>query len=794
MRRTCRYLLLCLLGLLGSACSVTRHIPDGEYLLQSVRIENDRSTPRKERIPKEELAKYIRQQPNKRMLGTNFYIWLYEQADSTKHNGWNNWKRRVGQEPVLLNMSYTERSARNLKSYMDSKGYYASEATFEVDTLSRRKRARVTYRTRQGAPYRIADIGYEFRDRALEPLVLADTLRTLLHTGDIFDIERLDAERERITAYLRNLGYYDFSVGNIEYVADTLGGDRRVGLKMVVKERLEGYDRAGKPRYADNRVYRFGTIAIHPDYNPTAAVRRGDADSLRADTVIRDGLRIVSDGGLNLRSRALRQAVTLYTDERYSTDEVNRTYADLMALGFFRSTRIAFRERREGADTLSAAAAPRSAASDTLRSERRAPAEGILDCDIYCTPTLKQSFKVELEGSTTSSFYGLKATVGYQNRNIFRGAESLDISFTGGYEFMKSKDAAMSRATEVGIKAGLTFPRFLIPGSFRRFRSVVQPKTKLETAVHFQDRPYYRRTLTSIGLGYQWSNRRYSSFALRPIDINVIKVDRLDSAFLNQTQNKYLINSYKTQLIAGLSFSYAYNNQRRSLGGNATVVRFNIETSGNLLDGIEHLFSHPRAEGYYTLFGIRYSQYVRTDLSLSRKIMLGEKTAVAGRLYGGIAKAYGNSDAVPFDRLFYAGGSNSMRGWAPRTLGPGSVPDPHSKYPAQLGDMKLEANLEFRFPVWGIVHGATFFDLGNIWYLKSETESYPSEAVFHLRDFYKQLALNTGLGIRFDIKFAVLRLDWGVQLHNPNRPEGERWIRKFSWRNTAINFGVGYPF
>ena len=292
MRRTCRYLLLCLLGLLGSACSVTRHIPDGEYLLQSVRIENDRSTPRKVRIPKEELAKYIRQQPNKRMLGTNFYIWLYEQADSTKHNGWNNWKRRVGQEPVLLNMSYTERSARNLKSYMDSKGYYASEATFEVDTLSRRKRARVTYRTRQGAPYRIADIGYEFRDRALEPLVLADTLRTLLHTGDIFDIERLDAERERITAYLRNLGYYDFSVGNIEYVADTLGGDRRVGLKMVVKERLEGYDRAGKPRYADNRVYRFGTIAIHPDYNPTAAVRRGDADSLRADTVIRDGLRI----------------------------------------------------------------------------------------------------------------------------------------------------------------------------------------------------------------------------------------------------------------------------------------------------------------------------------------------------------------------------------------------------------------------------------------------------------------------------------------------------------------------
>ncbi len=793
MRRDRRLLFrLCLLALCCQACSVTRHIPEGEYLLQRVRIEDDRSVPRKERIRREELEKYIRQQPNKRLFGTNFYIWLYEQADSTKHNRWNNWKRRIGQEPVLLSTDDTERSIRNLKIYMNSKGYYASEASYEIDTLSRRKRARVTYRTRQGAPYRISSLGYEFRDRGLEPLLLADTVHTLLHVGDIFDITQLDAERERITAYLRNLGYYNFSPGNIEYVADTLGGDRRVGVKMVVKQRVSGYDRLGRPLYEDNTVYRFGSVNIYPDYQPATATMQGDTLLHRADTLDSHGLGIITRRRRNLRASALRQVVSIGSGRQYTTAAVDRTYADLMALGFFRSAKITFTERPE-----------RVTVTDTIRiveptgteTTVRTVTEGILDCDIYCTPTLKQSFKAELEGSTTSSFYGLKATVGYQNRNIFRGAEALDISFTGGYEFMKSHEAAMSRATELGVKAGLTFPRFLIPGSDRRFRSVLQPKTKLEVAVNFQDRPYYRRTLTSIGLGYHWSNRRYSTFSVRPIDINVIKVGRLDPDFLSQTQNKYLINSYKTQLIAGLSFSYAYNNQRRNLGGNATLVRFNLETSGNLLDGIEHLFSHPHAgEEYYTLFGIRYSQYVRTDLSVSRKIVLGEKTALAGRLYGGIAKAYGNSDAVPFDRLFYAGGSNSMRGWAPRTLGPGSVPDPHSKYPAQLGDMKLEANLEFRFPVWGIVHGATFFDLGNIWYLKSNAEEYAPEAVFHLRDFYRQLALNTGLGVRFDIKFAVLRLDWGVQLHNPNRPAGDRWIHRFSWHNTAFNFGVGYPF
>lgn len=775
-------------ALLVSACSVTRHIPEGAYLLHKVHIEDDKSVSRKERIEKDELKKYIRQTPNKRLLGTNFYVWLYEQADSAKHNGWNNWKRRIGQEPVLLNKSYTERSAQNLKIFMNSKGCFASTSAFEIDTTSRRKRAIVTYRVKQGDPYRIDHIQYAFRDSGLESLILADTVNTLLHVGEQFDISVLDAERERITALLKEHGYYNFSVGNIEYVADTLQTPQRVGLTMIVKPHLTGYDARGEAIHEPNMMYRVNRIRLHTDYNSTSTV----GTEVETDTLHYHGLEILYRGKPNLRPSVLRQAVSLYDDERYSSEAVNRTYSDLMALGFFRSARISFAEQPEHIVT-----------TDTIRIVEahgdeelvRHTTEGLIDCDIYCSPTLRQSAKVEVEGSTTSSFYGLKATVGYQNRNIFRGAELLDVSITGGYEFMKAKDATMRRATELGVTTGLTFPRFLLLPADHSYRSIVQPKTKLEVSVNFQNRPYYQRTLTSIGFGYQWSNRNYSTFSLRPADINVVHVNRLDPNFLSQTENKYLINSYTTQLIAGLSFSYAYNNQRRRLGGNATVVRFNVETAGNFIDGLMHLFADKKAgNDYYKIFGIRYSQYFRTDLSVSRKIMLGEKSAIAGRLYGGVAKAYGNSDAVPFDRLFYAGGSNSMRGWAPRTLGPGSVPEPTSVFPTQLGDMKLEANLEVRFPVWGIIHGATFFDLGNIWYMKSNPDEYAEAAVFHVKDFYKQLGFNTGLGIRFDIKFAVLRLDWGVQLHNPNRPSGDRWIRKFSWRNTALNFGVGYPF
>ncbi len=791
MRRVFEILCCVAVALLLSSCNVTKLLPSNEYLLQRVKVEEDREVPRRERIKSDEVMRYIRQTPNKHFLGSDFYVWVYSLAKPEKDNWWNNLKRKIGEEPVLLNMRDTERSVSNLKIYLESRGYYDSGVAYAVDTTYRKRRAKVTYSLRQGRPYYIDNVSYDFRDRFLEPILLPDTVNTLLHKGDIFDISVLDKERERIALYLKDRGYYSFTVNNVEYVADTLGGDHKVGIKVIIKQNLLGYNARGKAMYDNNIVYRLRNINIVPSYNAVAAKSRENYfDAF--DTVDYRGLNILFRGKQpRVREKVLRGAIPLYPNYLYNYSQVNRTYSNLMSMGYFKSARISFKELPDSMARRGYITHIGGAHTSSLVNYTR---EGYLDCDIFCTPALRQSVKAELEASTTSSFYGLKAVLGYQNRNIFRGAEMFELTGTAGYEYMKAPNSKKRHAMEFGLAASLSFPRFLI-ANYAMKQNIVAPKTKFEISYNYQDRPYYRRGLSSLSWVYSWRNRTSSSFVIRPITINWVDVSYIDQDYFNSLQNQYLKHSFESQLILALSGSYVYNKQYKSAPNNRTTVRVNGEVAGNLLDGLEHLFSHPNDKGYYEILGIRYSQYVRGDVSASHKVMFGKVTALAARLYAGVGYAYGNSDAIPFDRMFYAGGSNSMRGWAPRTLGPGSSAAPTNViYPTQLGDMKLEANIEFRFPIWGIFQGATFFDAGNIWYIGRKGVEYPEGSVFSFGEFYKQIALNTGIGLRLDIKFAILRLDWGIRLHDPNQPVGERWIHNFKWKNTSLNFGVGYPF
>ncbi len=777
-----------------TACNVTRSIPDGEYLLTKVNIEADKSVATEERITedKDNLDIYVRQSPNKRILGFDFYVWVYQKANPNKTNWWNNFKRKVGQAPVLVDSMLTERSIINLETYLKERGYFSSDVTCRIDT-SRRHRANVTYSIKQGEPMRIDTLRYAILDTSLYSTIMADTTSCVIHSGDILDIQLLNEERARIAKTLNDRGYFDFTINNISYEVDTIGRANTASVVMEVRPtvvRLEGKLAV----YEDNAIYRLRNINVYPTYDPALRSTSGFKAGAVIDTVSYNGLNIMRDVDATpqLRSGVLRRIISLYPNYLYNAQQVAHTYNELMSLGFFNNSRIAF-SRVEGEGNYVTFVGADNGDEEELRNTQ----ERFLDCDIYCSPALKQSMKVELEASTTSTFYGISATLGYTNNNVFRGAEVFDVALRMGYEFMYAPDAAKRNAQEIGLTAGLSFPRFLAPFRLSYNSRLSQPRTRLELSFDYQNRPYYRRNLSSLRWAYSWKYGNPSSFVLRPIDINWIDVKSVDKEFLADIDNQYLRTSFESQLNAGLSFMYMFNNQLDNDHNNATVVRANFESAGNLIHGLERLFSHPAAgKDYYEILGVRYSQYVRADVSASRKIALGHNMALAGRLFAGVGVTYGNSAgrSIPFDRMFYCGGANSMRGWVPRTLGPGNKPQVEdSLYPSQVGDVRLEANLEFRFPIYSVFHGALFFDAGNVWYLRDTEDNNPEE-VFHFNSFYKQLGFNTGLGIRIDIKFVILRLDLGLQLHNPGRPVGERWIHDFKWDNMALNFGVGYPF
>ena len=795
-RRVIAYLSLMLITFFVVGCNVTRNLPEGEYLVSKVKFNEDETTPRDERITvdKDGIDVYVRQSPNKRFLGIDFYVWVYEHADPEKDNWWNNFKRKIGEEPVLLDMELTEKSITNLETYLRTKGYFHSEVTYDLDTTRRARRAEITYNIRQGEPTRVDNLRYTFRDSSLRSVVIADSAGCLLKKGDILDITLLDAERERIASYLNDRGYFDFTVNNILYEVDTLGHPYTADVRLIVRPTLTGYNERGEPQWEDNAIYRIRNINVYPTYDPMLRSTTGFRADANIDTTYSGGLNIIRDVNLKpqLRNSILRHTIALYPNYIYNSKQVAHTYKEIMSLGFFRTAKVDF-TRVPGEEHYATFINVNEDGTTELLDTR----ERFLDCNIYGTPALKQSMKVELEASTTSTFYGLSATLGYSNRNVFRGAEAFDISARFGFEFMYARDVKKRSAKEVGITAGLSFPRFLTPFYMKTGMNVSQPRTRLELAFDYQDRPYYQRNIFTTRWAYSWMQGERSSFIFRPIDINWIDVKSVDEGFLADIDNRYLRTSFESQLTAGLSASYTYNTQRSDMDPNSTFVRANLETAGNLIQGLESLFSHHApGKDYYEIFGIRYSQYVRAELSASRRIELGHNMVLAGRLYGGVGVTYGNSHgrSIPFDRMFYCGGANSMRGWVPRTLGPGNrLQINDTTYPSQVGDVRLEANAEFRFPVWWIFQGAVFLDLGNVWYLRDTEDSNPEE-VFHFNEFYKQLGFNTGLGLRIDATFVILRIDLGMQLHNPGRPEGERWIHNFKWNNMALNFGVGYPF
>lgn len=780
--RGVKYSFLALLAvvLAVSSCSIRTLLPEGSYVLTQNKVVTDDEVPRTERVTSSEIGKYIKQKPAMDIF--NIRAWLYLKANPESHNLWNNLMRTIGTPPTILDTLLTRRSADNIEAYVASRGFFGATEEYAVDLNPSRRTAKVTYKTTQREPYRIERIGSSIEDNYIAMLLRHDSLSTL-RKGDILDINALAEERKRITQRLRSDGYFDFSENSIEFLVDTTLGHHKAAVEMIIKQQ------AGENGQMENNpIYRVGTINVLPDYDASQAATNPEyLTSL--DTLRYEGLNIVYGGRKpNIRPSVLRKLIGIQSGAMYNDTRVATTYDNLMRVDYIHSANILFTP----AKAMHTVTFVGDHWSDTAETT-----EGLLDCEIRLTPAMRQSYKVELEAATTSTFYGLSATVGYQNRNLFRGAEQLDLSFTLGYELLKVDDPSLNRnSIELGGMVGITFPQFVLPFRTNHLSGVHSPQTRVEFSINRQNRRYYDRVLSNVSFGYNWMSGAGSYFSLRPFDVSLVKMNYVNPTFLDRLQNPYLRDSYTTQMMAGVSGAYSYGAQNITAQSDYTTFRAGFSTSGNLLSGIMNLVGGEKTDGHYTLFGIPYAQYVRGDVTWVESLSLSDETTFVYRLYGGLIFPYGNSknESLPADRLFYAGGVNSMRGWTVRTLGPGSSPEVNSGYPSQFGNLRLEANVELRFPLGGIFDGAAFLDAGNVWYTPN-IKGIPEDSAFKFDTFAEQIALNTGIGLRLDLKVLVLRLDWGIQLHNPGMPAGERWvIAKPNIHNTALNFGIGYPF
>lgn len=750
------------------SCTPVKYVPEDEYLLDRYRIKIDEG-----RVKKEDLKNYVRQKPNKRILGLRFHLGLYNLSKKNKEKGISNWLRTIGEEPVIYDEFLAQKSKEQLKSYLNNKGYYNS--TVEDTVQMKRKRARVLYKIEVNEPYKIREITYSCADSTIEQYILPDTVNSLVNVGDNFDLDLLQDERERIETKLKNKGYYKFNKDLISFQADSSGKNKDVALKLIIKKfpKREG---SNNIVFENHKKYKIRNLYVFTNYDQKEALNQGEFYYDNVDTVFIDGIYFISKGEDKLKKRVIFQSNFIEQNDYYSLEDANKTYRHLNSLRLFKIINIQFRE---------------VAQEDSLEY-------GLLDCNIELTKYYLQSYTVELQGTNSYGNIGMGGSFLYQHRSLFGGAEITDFRVNGSIETIDEESiGGNDYTTEVGSDITVNIPKFLFPiFKAEKFSKKYSPKTQISVGYNFQDRIEYRRSIANFSFGYNWDGNRYLKHRLGLIELNAVSLPYADPNFEDYISSTYLKSSYEDHIVSVTSYSLIFNNQDIRKSRDFSFFRLNTELSGNILSLYSELSGANTEGGSYQLLGIPFSQYVKVDFDYRFYDIVDKTNTIAYRLFAGIGVPYGNSSSLPFEKMYFSGGANSIRAWNVRDLGPGSYSGGSlTRFPNQTGDIKLEANLEYRFKLFWVLEGAFFIDAGNVWNLQSDEFE---GGLFRTNEFYKEFAIGSGFGTRFDFSFFIFRLDLGVKLRDPSLADGQRWIignRSLNWSDDfTVNIGIGYPF
>ena len=764
--RHCSIFLMLLLGL--SACSVSKFIPEGHYLLDAVKIESDNKE-----VKPSEMRAYVRQTSNAKwfsLVKIPMYIYSAAGRDSTK---WiNRLLYRMGDAPRIYDPELTEETREQMEQAVRNMGYMGAQ----VGAVEVRKgnRLKVHYVIRAGEPYTVGSVAYDIDDYRIAEYLRADSVHRMLAPGMRFDVNVLDQERQRITQYLQNRGYFRFNKDFITYQADTTLYSKQVGLTL----KLAPYRRKKEDTPAPHKQYHIRDVnfIFDSDFSDLSTTGLAGLDSVRSG-----GVNFYYKDKLYLRPRVITDYNRLQTGDLYRLRNVQSTYNALGRVNILKYSNIRFEE--------------------DVKSD-----SACLDAFVTLSRNKNKSVAFEIEGTNSAGDLGAAASVSYMHRNLFKGSETFSIKIRGAYEAITGLEGyANSNYMEYAVEAGLNFPEFMFPFLSSDFKRRIRATSEVTVKYNWQIRPEFERTVASAAWSYKWSKRR-ASHRFDVFDLNYIYMPYRSETFRSyldemDQRNPLLRYSYEDLFIVRMGYTYTYNSSgaasMKTAQRNSYSIRFNIEESGNLLYAFSKIVNrHPKNGEAFQMGNIDFAQYVKMDIDYAKNFMIDYRNSLVFHVGVGVAVPYGNSKSLPFEKLYFSGGANSVRGWSVRSLGPGGYRgDANSlDYVNHTGDIKLDLNLEYRTHLFWKLNGAAFIDAGNVWTIRSR--DMQPEGQFKFDRFYKQLAVAYGLGIRFDLDFLILRFDGGMKAVNPMYTGKDRYpiVSPDFKRDFTFHFAVGYPF
>ncbi len=717
-----------------ASCSTTKFVPADDYLLKAVKIESEQSD-----VKASTLMPYVQQRPNSKWFSLfKVPLSLYSMSGRDSTQWGTMFLRGLGEAPVIYDSVKAAASCDNMVMYLQTEGYLHAKASYTVKRKGRK--VEVKYKAIPGISYTIDSVNVVIEDDSVH-----NTLQSLgaldmnLKRGMRFSIKTLDDERKRITNILTKEGYYKFNKDFIKFEVDSTVTPGMVDVTMY----LHKYKASNNSPETNHRKYFINKVNFIP----------------------------VNSKRIALRPNVLQNNTTIKEGNKFSAAEVQNTYNNFSRLNAVRFTNIHFDENEE---------------------------DGLLDCGIKVSTRKPNTISFQPEGTNTEGDFGAAATLTYSNNNIFRGSELFSVQFRGAYEAIKGLDGYQNQNyIEYNVETRLAFPRIIAPFLSQNVRYDNSAKSELMFSYNMQNRPEFHRRVLTSAWRYYWKGLHGLSYRFDLIDINFVHMPWISSTFksnyLDDTnyRNAILKYNYEDLFIvkSGVNISYSYKNQ---------AFRTNIEVGGNVLNAISHLTKAKKnSDGQYTLFKIAYAQYVKGDFDYTRLLQLDVKNQLALHFGLGIAFPYGNSNILPFEKRYFSGGANSVRGWNVRELGPGKFRGSDGKidFINQTGDMKLDMNVELRTALFWKFNGAFFVDAGNIWTLKNYKDQPGGQ--FKFDTFLKQLAVAYGLGLRVNFDYFILRLDCGMKAINPAYTTSNGHypiINPKLRRDLSVHFAVGMPF